>query len=326
MVLMVFILASSAAVSAKSFADSENHWAKYSIDFVTDEGYFVGTSGQTFSPNEKMTRGMFIAVLARVNGADLSYFNYSAFSDVRATDYYSSAVTWAYQNDIVAGTSKETFSPSQPVTREQICLILSNYLHHLNSGDVADERENKTFYDDYKISKWARDAVYEMQSYGYLVGDSNGCFRPTDNTTRAEAAVVFSRLSGQFFETYKVVQTETTVTTDKVPNLDKASKTLLGSYRLTCYCAGCNTPSGSRATACGALATAGEFGTVAVSSDLYASLGAGTVLYIEGVGYRTIQDKHGNTANVIDVYTGDGPCTCWTNAMSGKICNVYVVK
>lgn len=48
--------------------------------------------------------------------------------------------------------------------------------------------------DDEKIAKWAKDAVYQAKEKGYLVGDSDGNFRPTDPLTRQEAAVLIQRL------------------------------------------------------------------------------------------------------------------------------------
>ena len=44
--------------------------------------------------------------------------------------------------------------------------------------------------DDRKIANWAKDAVYEAREKGYLVGDSDGNFRPTDPLSRQEAAVL----------------------------------------------------------------------------------------------------------------------------------------
>lgn len=322
LLLMIFLFTSATAVSAKSFPDTENHWAKHSIEFITNEGIFVGMPDNTFSPNLKMTRGMFVSVLARMQGIDLSYYNYTVFSDVSLNSYYGTAVTWAYQNDIIFGMSATNFSPESPVTREQICLILENYLNHADNDGMIGNVNATTqgaYADDYKISSWAKNAVYTMKNYGLLVGDGRG-FRPQDSVTRAEGAVILSRLKGQFFEVYvpKPVPTPTPTPTPV--------KTYLGTYRLTCYCAGCNSPAGSRQTASGIAATHGEYGTIAVSSQLYRELGAGTVLYIDGVGYRKIQDIHGNTSNVIDVYVNHGPCTCWTNSLSGRTCNVYVVR
>ena len=90
------------------------------------------------------------------------------------------------------------------------------------------------------------------------------------------------------------------------------------SYKITCYCSACNSPKGSRETASGETATAGV--TVAVHRDIYKK---NQRINIEGIGERKIQDKHGNSTNVIDVYVGEcNKCSCSSHPYSGKTCNV----
>lgn len=44
--------------------------------------------------------------------------------------------------------------------------------------------------DDEKISPWAKQAVYAAREKGYLVGDTDGRFRPDEPLTREQAAVL----------------------------------------------------------------------------------------------------------------------------------------
>lgn len=55
----------------------------------------------------------------------------------------------------------------------------------------------KMYKDDEKIAPWAKDAVYEATKKGYLVGDTDGNFRPDDYLTRQEAAVIIMRLQNK---------------------------------------------------------------------------------------------------------------------------------
>ena len=69
--------------TASTFTDIAGHWAKDAIEYVTDKALFNGTTATTFSPNEGMTRGMFVTVLGRMAGADISSYNtQSQFADV----------------------------------------------------------------------------------------------------------------------------------------------------------------------------------------------------------------------------------------------------
>ena len=89
-------------------------------------------------------------------------------------------------------------------------------------------------------------------------------------------------------------------------------------YRITCYCSDCNSPRGSTQTASGIPATVGV--TVAVHPSKYQK---NKEIYIEGIGIRRIQDKHGNAPDVIDVYVGNfSHCICSRHQFSGRRCAV----
>ena len=90
------------------------------------------------------------------------------------------------------------------------------------------------------------------------------------------------------------------------------------SYRITCYCSACNSPRDSTQTSSGETATEGV--TVAVHRSKYSK---NKQIYIDGIGSRKIQDIHGNSPNVIDVYLGNRSiCKCEDNIFSNKKLNV----
>lgn len=94
----------------------------------------------------------------------------------------------------------------------------------------------------------------------------------------------------------------------------------LGVYKLTGYCA-CNKCSGGWGgkTASGATATVGV--TVAAPSNLK----FGTKLYIEGVGYRIVQDRGGAIkGNKLDVFVGSHSA-CYAGNINKKA-KVYIVR
>jgi len=94
----------------------------------------------------------------------------------------------------------------------------------------------------------------------------------------------------------------------------------MGKFTITCYCTACNDPKGSRATASGKTATAGT--TCAVSSSLYKTNKNRTITIPE-IGERVIQDYHGNSDDVIDVYVGEcKTCRCSSHKWSGIKCEI----
>ena len=87
------------------------------INYMSDNGYMIGTSTNTFSPNENVTRGMLVTVLYSMSEASGSYTN--PFKDVLPSRYYYNAVGWAYENGLVAGTSATTFSPDSTLKKNK---------------------------------------------------------------------------------------------------------------------------------------------------------------------------------------------------------------
>lgn len=51
-----------------TFKDTEKHWAKDYINFISDKGLMKGYADGTFKPDEKVTRAELATVLARMNG------------------------------------------------------------------------------------------------------------------------------------------------------------------------------------------------------------------------------------------------------------------
>ena len=95
-------------------------------------GVVAGYGNGKFGINDNCTRAQMIAFLWRLNRcpkpeAEKTY--YHDFCDVPDDDYYTDAVQWAYEQDITAGTGlnkdgKDTFSPNEYVTREQVLSLL----------------------------------------------------------------------------------------------------------------------------------------------------------------------------------------------------------
>ena len=175
-----------------NFTDIANHWAKDNILFAVSRGLLSGTSETTFSPDDAMTKGMFIAALGRLAGVDPAGYQTGTFTDVKADADYAPYVNWAVSKGIVDGTSDTTFSPDSSITREQMAVIMKNYAAKLGYA-VPKTLEAATFADNENISSWAKKAVKSMQQAGVLAGKTNNRFDPKGTATRAEVAAVLRR-------------------------------------------------------------------------------------------------------------------------------------
>lgn len=168
--------------------NNTGYWAAGSIDFMSDNGLFNGTSTYKFSPNDSMTRAMLVTVLYRAAGEPSVSGVTNPFTDVASKDYYYNAVLWAYKNSVVTGTSANKFSPDANVTREQIATILYRYM-----GSPTATGSLVGYTDRTKISSYAATAMQWAIGKGYITGTTATTLDPTGNATRAQVAVMMHR-------------------------------------------------------------------------------------------------------------------------------------
>ncbi len=178
-------------VNDKVYVDIDNSWAKGNIEFVTSREILNGVDLYEFAPSLDVTRAMIVTVLGRLSDVDASIYS-NSFSDVDSNSWYGDYVAWAKSNGIVNGVSPDKFSPDTNLTREQLAVIIDNYLTEIGSP-VAD-KDVTFFVDNSEISSWANNSVYRLKSIGLVNGDPSGRFNPKDNLTRAELSAILQRL------------------------------------------------------------------------------------------------------------------------------------
>lgn len=174
------------------FTDTKLHWAKEDIDFVISYDLINCMGELTFSPDTAITRKDFLAALGRLSGEDISSYKTSSFTDVKDTDPAMGYIEWAVKNKVVSGYGNGKFGPEDPITREQMAMMLANYAKALGYQLPLAE-EASPFADDIKISPYAREAVNDIHKSGIIRGKANNCFDPQSTATRAEAAVILHR-------------------------------------------------------------------------------------------------------------------------------------
>ena len=126
---------SLAFAESKDYTDVNKQSPYYdAIMYMTDTGVFTGTSDTEFAPETSLTRGMFVTLLGRVyenlngsEGAPEKTALQTSFKDVKTSDYYCAAVSWAQEIGIVSGYSDEIFAPNDYLTKQQAVTILHRF-------------------------------------------------------------------------------------------------------------------------------------------------------------------------------------------------------
>ena len=175
---------------ALPFTDVDGHWALDSIRKVYDQGLMTGTKDTLFAPDKTLSRAMVVTILYRLEGSP-AVTGENAFTDTPDGVWYTDAVIWADQQDIVGGYGNGKFGPLNDITREQLVTILYRYAQHKNAGTLA-QADLGSFSDSGLVSEYARPAFAWTVSQGIITG-SDGCLRPQGSASRAEVAAVLQR-------------------------------------------------------------------------------------------------------------------------------------
>lgn len=191
LLLVAVVPLSASALWFNPFKDVKStDWYYEAVEYVNTQGLFNGTGTNEFSPNASMTRGMFVTVLGKAAKMDTSAYGTSQFKDVPGDAYYAPYVTWAAEVGVVNGTSPNTFSPNNSITREDMATMLYKYARAYGYDTSYDEANLLAFPDAGKISSYAQVPMVWAVTQGVLAG-SDGYLNPKGYATRAETAQIF---------------------------------------------------------------------------------------------------------------------------------------
>ena len=172
----------------------EGYWAYDAIQYVYGEGLMAGTSGTTFAPENVTTRGQIVTILWCMAGSP--QVNYLMdFSDVDPAAYYGEAIRWASAEGVAGGYGNGTFGPDDPITREQLAVMLHRYARYMGYDVSVGEDTNILSYTDaFDVSEYAVAALQWACGAGIIHGTGDGStLTPQGEATRAQAAVILMR-------------------------------------------------------------------------------------------------------------------------------------
>ena len=157
--------------NSKGFIDTQDHWAKDAIDFVSARGLVNGMSATIYAPNNSTTRAQLWTILARQNDANLNGGN----------TWYESAQNWAKAKGVSDGTN-----PNAAINRAQMVTMLWRAMGQPAPATAA------TFTDVSADSYYAGAVSWAVEN-GVTTGVGGGRFDPTATCTRAQIAAFLAR-------------------------------------------------------------------------------------------------------------------------------------
>ncbi len=193
---VVAMVGNGAACPLSSYADlSSAAWYHYSVDWCIERGVMVGYDGtdpKLFGPLDVLTRAQMAAVLYNAAGRpDVDPSGAAAFVDCDPSAWYAKAVAWCGESGVFRGYGDGVgrFGPDDPITREQIAVVLWRAAGAPEGAGWLDY-----FVDGGEASAWAVDALEWAVGEGVLRGyDGTGELDPAGNLQRAQAAAIVMR-------------------------------------------------------------------------------------------------------------------------------------
>ncbi len=225
---LILSLAAAALFQATAFAaqftDIHGHWAEVSINALAERGIVNGITETEFQPEGNVTRAQYLKMIMEATGIEPGTVREGECLDADGRDWYApylqasldigiipENMITGYRADVeyevddngTATSSKVVyrgaFNGDLPITREEMA-VLTQFCYQYTRTVVTDSRKEvdlaiaEGFTDSDSISDWAKASVSQAVSNRFIEGMDDGSFKPKENATRAQAAMIVHRV------------------------------------------------------------------------------------------------------------------------------------
>ena len=177
---------------AEPFIDvAEGDWFYDAVVYAYQNELMDGVGGNRFAPNSETTRAQLVTILYRLEGQP-AVSGDLPFTDVEAGIWYTDAILWAAQNNIVNGVSDTEFAPGDDLTRQQLVTILYRYAE-AKGYDVSASADLSGYPDADQVQDYAQPAMAWAVAENIIQGMEDGTLKPAGNASRAQIATILMR-------------------------------------------------------------------------------------------------------------------------------------
>ncbi len=203
-VIVLFLCIIPIQSSAVIFNDLDEHWAEEYVYWATfDVPVFSGYPDGSYRPNESITRAEFISMLKMI--LDAAEQKVIATNETQLTYTDMSENHWSHENVVFLVTylneamqadlllsdifNESRLRPDLPITRYEVALLT----HSIATPPVKTILNEPSF-SDIPSTDQHYDRINELVENGIVSGYEDGTFRPDNQLTRAEAAVMAQKI------------------------------------------------------------------------------------------------------------------------------------
>lgn len=186
-------MSSKENITNQNFTDvTQPHWAYESIQKLSKLGVVTGVGGNLYNPSKDITRGDVTVMLVKLLGLELEEI--TNFKDVPQDKYYHNYIATLSKYNIINGYENGDFKPENSILRQDMMVMIAQLLRQLGINEVVNQKELTEFTDYSSISEYAKESVKMLVRAGIVNGRNTGEIGPKDTISRAEVAVILSRV------------------------------------------------------------------------------------------------------------------------------------
>lgn len=179
------------------FTDISGHWAEDFVQRLAEKGA-IPFGQEKFIPGKAITRSEFVVMLHNALDIKIAYFKApdikDYFDDVKQDASYTTALIDLVTANIIEG--KGSFNPDGKLSREEMVhYIMNAYKYKMGDKYALINIKPPFFSDDSEVTPIYSGEVGRAAHYKLIIGVGKNLFHPKSNATRAEAAVVISKLA-----------------------------------------------------------------------------------------------------------------------------------
>lgn len=199
LVLICSVLLSNIVLGKASDLEGASGWAIKELEAAIENGIVASYDVRFEDYSKNITRELFAGIVInmyyQMAGEYPKPVTINPFLDTSNSD-----VLRAYSAGIINGKGNGLFAPNEPVSREEMAVMMNRTLNSLNveynQGDGV-----LTIADKDKVASWAVVGVDFAYENDFIKGDGVN-FNPQDNTPIDQAVVIINRV----FEKYEITE------------------------------------------------------------------------------------------------------------------------
>ena len=170
----------------------EDYWAFTFIEFLADFGITSGCAGDSYCPQDPVTRGQMSVFIERgINDGNFTppACQGDVFGDVGLGNTFCGFIEQFFADGITSGCAPGLYCPQDSVTRAQMAVFLLRAMFGANHVPPAPTG----VFTDVPVDFWAASWIEQLAAKGITSGCGEGIYCPDDPVTRDQMAVFVVR-------------------------------------------------------------------------------------------------------------------------------------